>query len=217
MKRLLPLVAAVALSGCFFRFSDPAYTFKRLEAEEPPGPEFSLLLVTVRSDPGVLGTPEFFSLWFRRVDPNGKSASSVGASSQKWFRAFRPRTVKDGNFLILLPPGVYELGTMVDTGFLGQEQIWRASGEARVASRIHITRPGIYDLGTLRVTAQSLMQSAMLVSMGDAFSPERVALLKDAVRGTSWEKVMNQQPPPKKKPGPNDTTAALPAEDGDRT
>jgi len=216
VKRLLPLVASLALSGCLFRLSDPVYAFQRLEAEEPPGPEYSLLLVTVRSDPGLLGTPEFFSLWFRRVDPNGKTAPSVGASSQKWFRAFRPRTVKDGNFLILAPPGVYELRTMLDSGFLGQEQIWHVSGDAGVASRIHITRPGIYDLGTLRVTAQSLMQSATLVSMGDAFSPERVALLRDAVRGTSWEKVMNQ--PPKKKRGAGDTTVtALPAEDGDRT
>ncbi len=198
-KLWLLLLLSLVTSGCFFRFSDPTYTFKELEADEPPGPEFSLLMVTVKSDPGLLGTPEFFSLWFRRVDPHGSQTPLVGASSKQWYRALRPRTVKNGHFLIMLPPGVYELEAMRDVGFLGREMTWHVSGDAKIQSRIHITRPGIYDLGTLRVTSGSFTQPAMLAADGDGFSAERLSVLRAAVKGKSWERYLLEDPTPQQR------------------
>jgi hypothetical protein len=110
--------------------------------------------------------------------------------------------VKDGHFMILLPPGVYELDTMAEQGFLGAEQVWRVRGDARIASRIHITRPGIYDLGTLKVVNGSWTTTSTIVAEDDAFSPERLEILGAAVRGTSWEKLLESAPdnaPAKKK------------------
>jgi hypothetical protein len=185
----------VSLMGCF-RLTDPMFAFKPLEAEEPPGPEYSLLFVTVLSSPGLFGTPEFYSLWFARVDPHGKDAedAGAGASDERWYRAFRPRVVKEGHFMILVPPGVYELDTMAETGFLWASQIWRVRGDARIGSRIHITRPGIYDLGTLKVMSGSWTTPSTIVAEGDAFSEQRLEILGRAVRGTSWEKLLESAP-----------------------
>ena len=201
MRKLFVMAMLCSSTGCF-RISDPVFAFKPLQAEEPPGAEYSLLFVTVLSSPGLFGTPEFYSLWFVRVDPHGKEAEGVGASSHRWYRAFRPRVVKDGHFMILVPPGVYELDTMAEQGFLGAEQVWRVGGEARIASRIHITRPGIYDLGTLKVVSGSWTTPSTIVADDDAFSPERLEILGQAVRGTSWEKLLERAPdhvPAKKK------------------
>jgi hypothetical protein len=213
MRILCMAVMLVSLTGCF-RFSDPVFAFKPLEAEEPPGPEYSLLFVTVLSSPGLFGTPEFYSLWFARVDPHGKEAEGAGggASSHRWYRAFRPRVVKDGHFMILVPPGAYELDTMAEAGFLGASQVWRVRGDARIGSRIQITRPGIYDLGTLKVMSGSWTTPASIVAEGDAFSEQRLEILGRAVRGTSWEKLLESAPenaPGKKKKRNSRQVAAL--------
>jgi hypothetical protein len=201
MRGLCTAVMLVSLTGCF-RLSDPVFAFKPLEAEEPPGPEYSLLFVTVLSSPGLLGTPEFYHLQFVRVDPHGKDTGGVGASTMRSFRVFRRRVAKDGHFMILVPPGVYELESMAERGFLGASQNWFVSGDARVASRIHITRPGIYDLGTLTVVSGSWTTPSTIVAEGDAFSDKRLEILAHAVRGTSWEKLLESAPdnaPAKKK------------------
>ena len=183
----------VGLMGCF-RLSDPVFAFKPLEAEDPPGLEYSLLFVTVLSTPGLLGTPEFFNVTFDRVDPHGKDTDGVQGSTVRPFRVFRRRLAKDGHFLILAPPGVYELSSMAERGFLGAQQGWWVSGDARLASRIHITRPGIYDLGTLKVVDGSWTTPSKIIAEGDAFSEERLQILAAAVRGTSWEKLLEGAP-----------------------
>jgi hypothetical protein len=211
MRALCVAVMLCCLTGCF-RLSDPVFAFKPLEAEEPPGPEYSLLFVSILSSPGLFGTPEFYSLWFTRVDPRGKEAEGVGASSERWYRAFRPRVVKDGHFIILVPPGVYELDTMAEAGFLKSEQVWRVKGDARIASRIHITRPGIYDLGTLKVMSGSWTTPASLAAEGDAFSEQRLQILARAVRGTSWERLLEDAPARQNKKRDSRQVAALSSE-----
>jgi hypothetical protein len=70
----------------------------------------------------------------------------------------------------------------------------RARRLVGLASRIYITRPGVYDLGKLEIISpQSWLGSYTIRAAGDAGSPERRKLLKDAIAGTSWERLYRAQ------------------------
>ncbi|MDQ3264207.1 MAG: hypothetical protein M3Y59_11180 [Myxococcota bacterium] len=199
MRRALLVAATVLFSSCF-RVSDPFYVHKPLEAPEPLGAEYSLVFLTLRAASGLFGTNEIENVWFTRVDPHGRGAPLVGTSTGGWFRVFRPRPVKDGHFLFLVPPGVYEMDGMVESD-VWNDRVWRITGEAKLASRIHITRPGVYDLGTFSIQDATWGVSAGMTAEGDSFSDERMRVLRDAVRGKSWEKLLDQKPA-RKKPRP---------------
>jgi hypothetical protein len=181
LRFLLLSLVLLGAAGC--RLSDPIYAMKPLHASEPPRPEYSLLLVTVKNDTGWLFTRSIDTIYFQRVDPGGRWTQFYTTESYI-FRVFGDRMAKDGHFLVRLPPGVYEL-TRMDQGrthYLLQEN-------ARVSSRIHITEPGLYDLGTLWIRTGPKLEAA-----GDALSPERQKLLQDAIHGTQWERLLDKEP-----------------------
>lgn len=177
---LVAWLVATSLGGCFFRLSDPIYAVKPLRAPEPPGDEYSLVFVTIQHEGGLFAT-DVDTIFFRRVDPPARG--SVWFTTDEFlFRVFADRSVKDGHFLVALSPGVYELDSLER----GQTR-WLLDDSARVASRIYITRPSVYDLGTLRLEKPGWLSRYRLVAQGDAGSPERARRLWDAVTGTSWE------------------------------
>jgi hypothetical protein len=189
MKRLTLLLAVTAL-GCGVRLSDPIYALRSLRAQEPPGPEYSLLLVTVDIREVSLETLD--SIYFRRVDPDVGTEYHY-TTKAFLYRVFERRQVKDGHFLVMLRPGVYELDQLQGYSY------WRAAPvryvmkpEARAASRIYITRPGVYDLGTLVVEPTGGWASYRIRGAGDAGTPARRSLLAGAIRDTSWESLHDQ-------------------------
>lgn len=182
-RALLVLLLASISHGACFRLSDPIYALKPLRATEPSGPEYSLVFVSIQHEGGLFAT-DIETLYFRRVDPAARGTVSW-ATSVFLYRVFHERSVKDGHFLIHLSPGVYELDRM-ERG----RAYWLLGDSARVASRIHITRPGVYDLGTLRLEKPGWMSSYSLAAQEDAGSAERSRLLWSAVKGTSWERLV---------------------------
>lgn len=180
MNRWLPLLLLASLGGCF-RLSDPIYALKPLHAAEPPGDEYSLVFVSIQREGGLFAS-DIDTVYFRRVDPSARGYLAW-TTSEFLFRVFDTRLVKNGDFLIQLSPGVYELDSLVS----GRTH-WLLGDEARVASRIYITRPGVFDLGTLRLDKPSFFGKYNLEAQGDAGSPERSRQLWDAVKGTSWER-----------------------------
>jgi len=183
-KPLVVLLIAMTLGGCFFRLSDPIYAVKRLRAPEPPGDEYSLVFVTIQHEGGLFAT-DVDTINFRRVDPSARGHIFF-TTDEFLFRVFADRSVKDGHFLIQLTPGVYELDSLER----GRTR-WLLDDSARVASRIYITRPSVYDLGTLRLEKPGWLSKYKLVAEGDAGSPERARQLRDAVSGTSWEHLLS--------------------------
>lgn len=184
---LIVLLVALSLGGCFFRLSDPIYAGKPLRAPERTGDEYSLVFVTIQHEGGLFAT-DVDTLYFRRVDPPARG-DVFYISDEFLFRVFHDRTVKDGHFLVQLSPGVYELDTLQR----GQTR-WLLDDSARVASRIYITRPSVYDLGTLRLDKPGWLSRYKLVAQGDAGSPERTRQLWDAVSGTPWERIVPRAP-----------------------
>jgi hypothetical protein len=106
------------------------------------------------------------------------------ATERMIYRAFRTRSMKDGHFLLQVPPGVYELGAL-QGGMWGQDAAFIADDETAEASRIVVTRPGIYDLGRIKLDAGAFSISAKLSWEGRG-GAERAEILKDAVDGTGW-------------------------------
>jgi hypothetical protein len=179
------LVVAAAGSGCF-RLSDPVYFFKSLEVGEPPGSGYSLLYGTLVLTPGPYGTPRIDTIVLRQVGP-GTRRAYWRAGEGVLFRAFRRRLVKQGTFALHLPVGIYELDHLETTGLLGQTTAWPLNEETRVVSRIYITRPGVYDWGTLRITApEGPYRPLHIETLGDAYSAWRRDALRVLVQGTSW-------------------------------
>ena len=187
---LLPAAVAVAMAaassaGCL-RLTDPFYSFKPLEAGVPPAPRYSLLYGTVQMPYPRFGPP-LDTVVLRQLEPGDRRAYWK-VSEARIFRAFRRRALRDGSFLFLLPPGVYEL-ERVESSSLGQTTVWLVREETRVQSRITITRPGVYDLGTLRLTAPEGLSGPFHVeSLGDAGSAMRQDVLRALLRGTPWAK-----------------------------
>ncbi|HEX2686625.1 MAG TPA: hypothetical protein VHN14_08405 [Kofleriaceae bacterium] len=186
MKRWLLLLLLVSHGACF-RLSDPIYAMKPLRAAEPHGDEYSLVFLSIQREGGLFAR-DIDTVYFRRVDPPARG-SFVWTTSEFLFRVFDLRSVKDGHFLIQLSPGVWELDRMVS----GRTH-WLLSDEARVSSRIYITRPGVYDLGTLRLDKPGLFGKYSLAVQGDAGSAERSRQLWDAVKGTPWERLVAAPP-----------------------
>jgi len=181
---LAAAAAAASGTGCF-RLTDPVYFFKPLEAGEPPGPGYSLLYGTVEMSPGLYGAPRVDTIVLRRVGP-GEARALYEASEAILFRAFRRRILKQGTFALHVPVGVYELDHLESSG-LGRPTVWSLDDETRVASRIYILRPGVYDLGTLRITApDGPFRPFHVESLGDAFSAPRHDALRALVAGTRW-------------------------------
>jgi len=179
---LVLLLVAMLHSACF-RLSDPIYAVKPLRATEPLGPEYSLVFVSIQHEGGLFAT-DIDTVYFRRVDPPARG-HVFWATDEFLFRVFERRSVKDGHFLVHLSPGVYELDSLER----GRTR-WLLDDSARVASRIYITRPGVYDLGTLRLEKPGWLSKYRLVAQGDAGSAERSQQLWSAVQGTSWERLV---------------------------
>jgi hypothetical protein len=179
---LVVLPVALSHSACF-RLSDPIYAAKSLRATEPLGPEDSLVFVSIQNEGGLFAT-DIDTVVFRRVDPSARG-HVFSATDELLFRVFERRSVKDGHFLVHLSPGVYELDRLAR----GRTR-WLLGDSARVASRIYVTRPGVYDLGTLRLDKPGWLSNYRLTANGDAGSPERSQLLWSAVKGTSWERLV---------------------------
>jgi hypothetical protein len=184
--RLAALIAAVALtSSC--RLSDPVYLFRELSPAAPAGPEESLLYGSIEVT-GFLSAP-ISSVYFRRVNPGGAGRSFEWVTEHGLFRVFQPRYLKDGHFVISLRPGVYELDRLESESLLFGRTVYTMNEASRVASRIYITRPAVYDVGTLRINApEGWFESHKLEAKGDSYSPERLKRLRAAIQGTEWEK-----------------------------
>ena len=179
---LVLLLVAISHSACL-RLSDPIYAVKPLRADEPLGAEYSLVFVSIQHEGGLFAT-DIDTIYFRRVDPAARGHVFF-TTDEFLFRVFEKRSVKDGNFLVHLSPGVYELDRL-ERG----NTRWLLGDSARVASRIYITRPGVYDLGTLRLEKAGWLSNYSLVAQGDAGSAERSQQLWSAVKGTSWERLV---------------------------
>ena len=76
-----------------------------------------------------------------KVGP-GQTRSYRGANRVNLFRVFFRRTMKDGNFIIEVEPGLYELEGFSTSGW-GQPRTWNAKEEARKGMRVLVTRPGL--------------------------------------------------------------------------
>jgi len=82
-------------------------------------------------------------------------------------------------------------------GFLGQPQVFTVKDEVRKAMRVLVTRPGIYDLGSIRVTRSGgswKNYNKYDVERVADDSSERRAVLRAAIAGTTWERLASASP-----------------------
>ena len=98
--------------------------------------------------------------------------------------------MKDGNFIIEVEPGIYELESFMTSGWT-QPRTWTARDEARQGTRVVVTRPGIYDIGTLRVALgqTGMFERTYSIERISAPSAERQAVLRTAIADTRWAQV----------------------------
>jgi hypothetical protein len=189
VKRAAVAALAVALllpaGGCAIRLSDPVYVFKDIRADEPSHDGTSLLMGTIVVEQWMSGDLNSVSLV--KLGP-GKDRTYYGANRVNLFRAFSPRTMKDGNFIIEVDPGVYELENFSTSGW-GQPRTWNARADARKNTRIIVTRPGVYDIGTVRIQHEGTLGNTYSMERGPDASPDRHEVFMRAIAGTRWEKL----------------------------
>jgi hypothetical protein len=180
----LSIVLAALAGGCF-RLSDPFYAAQDIHAREPSEAGKSLIFGTIVVDQFMAGDLDAVNL--AKVGP-GTEQGYRGTNRINLFRAFLPRAMKDGNFIIEVESGIYELDNFVTSGFM-QPRTWTAQDDARRGTRIVVTRPGIYDLGTLRVALGPRFTSGYTIERITDPNPERQAVLRTAITGTRWANV----------------------------
>ena len=181
MRIAVAIALISTLSGC--RLSAPFYAFKTLEAPEKEWPEQSLIFGRIVFE-GALTTADAEAIYFERLD---RSAGNhfYYATENTLFRVFQHRPVKDGYFVVAVPPGVYEFAE-VQSAFLWQVQTYKFMPNAKRASRFHVTRPGIYDVGTFRVRMENF---AFLIERAQNHADHRLQL-RSAVAGTGWTRYL---------------------------
>ncbi|HSM93830.1 MAG TPA: hypothetical protein VLT47_13185 [Anaeromyxobacteraceae bacterium] len=188
-RRLLALAAVAALAtGCLPRLTDPVYAFRSLRAPEPDREGQSLVFGTIEFEPGLLGPDDFLEVDLKRVRPTAEDFDRVLATKLLLYRAFRVRKIKDGHFLGVVEPGAYELRRLIGND-LGRS-ILDMDEDGRRASRFTATRPGIIDLGAFYMKRGFLGASFTMVAIPRAERPERMAVLREAVAGTWWERYL---------------------------
>jgi hypothetical protein len=195
---LVLLLLAVPSAGC--RLSDPVYAFKDVRALEPEEEGMSLLFGTIVVDRS--GAGDLASVDLEKIGP-GEARTHWNTNNVNMFRVFFRRTMKDGHFLMEVPPGLYEVERFV-TGGWGQPETFNVAGEVRKAMRILVTRPGIYDLGSIRVTRSEGWKNYNKYDVERVLdnSPERQAVLRQAIAGTTWERLAAAPPTPTSTPTP---------------
>ena len=98
--------------------------------------------------------------------------------------------MKDGHFIGVVEPGAYELRRL--TGNDMSHTILDMDEDGRRASRFTVTRPGIIDLGVFQMKRGFLGESFTMVPVPRSERPERLAVLREAVKGTHWERYLSE-------------------------
>jgi hypothetical protein len=181
----IPMLAVAACAaGCVVRLSDPVFAFKDIRAKEPVETGDSLVVGTVVVDEVAAG--DLDSVTFVKLGP-GATRSYRGTNRVHLFRVFLRRSMRDGHFILEVPPGLYELECFTTSGW-GQPIVWKPREDIRKHTRIIVTRPGIYDLGVLRVTRGNAFNSHAIERVPDA-NPARQAIFARAIAGTAWQRL----------------------------
>ena len=194
MSRIhLALLAVVALAagGCLPRLTDPVFAFQELRAREPTVDGQTLVFGSVEFEPGFFGPHDVAEIVLKRVRPAEEEFIRVIATKDIPYRAFKPRQVKDGHFLGPLEPGAYELLWLVGDDWSSTRLVMDEDG--RKATRFTVTRPGILDLGVLHVTRNTLGVTYSLTVLPPSSRPERMDVLRAAVKGTAWERYLDAE------------------------
>jgi hypothetical protein len=180
---LLAALVAAFLPAC--RLSDPFYAFKSLTADAPESPGEAL----------VFGTLECTGTWtsidtvhLRRVRPFPVDGF-VGTTETLVYRAFRSRTMKDGNFTMTLPPGVYEV-VLFTGGHWGNAASFHLAEDVQRATRFQVTRPGVYDLGIVTVDTSAFSSSGTMSFRRGGDDAARSATIRKAAAGTEWARYL---------------------------
>jgi hypothetical protein len=187
VRRAFAPLLLLAASSVACRLSDPFYAFKDVRALEPEEDGMSLLFGTIVVDRS--GAGDLASVDLEKIGP-GDARTHWNTNNVNMFRVFFRRTMKDGHFLMEVPPGLYEVERFV-TGGWGQPETFTVGGEVRKAMRVLVTRPGIYDLGSIRVTRAPGWKNYNKYDVERVAdnSPERLAILRQAIAGTAWERL----------------------------
>lgn len=190
MRKLVLFSALLLSSGCF-RLTDPVWAFKPLRAAEPERPGDSLVFGTVVLEGFLAGSID--SVVLRRASP--RPGEFTGVTEEFLFRAFQRRPMKDGSFVMTLEPGAYEIVELRGSGWISG-RIIRFGEKARTASRFTVTRPGVYDLGILRLHTAGTFGGYYegVHERGDS-DPRHAQILRDAIAGTSWERLVGEGRP----------------------
>ena len=192
------LFLLTCLTGCF-RLSDPFYHFKDIRPAAPHGPEYSLVFGSVEVEGGVFSPDSVDSIYFRRLQAGGEPDFWY-VGEMHLFRVFQNRSMRAGHFVIALPPGAYELEQLADSGFFYPTRFYM-SEEVRPSSRFFVTRPGLYDLGILRISSPRGLFGPYVISRRNDEDPQvRAALIQEVVKGTAWERLLLEPAPGEQKP-----------------
>ena len=178
--------AALTLTAC----SAPFYAAKPLTAVDPEDEGLSLVFGSVEIVHAgfSFADSEPSELEFRRLVPYGRELYYT-ISDNRLFKAFHPRQVKDGYFIAYLPPGAYELDYLA-----GSRTTWNISDESSVHSRFYVTRPGIYDIGIIRLTEPyPFLPTFTLEFVRPPATRERRDVLRGAVAGTRWAEAVAER------------------------